>query len=133
MRCILAHILIIDDDPWILKIFKQMLETVGHSVDLASDGQEGIAIFRGHPADLVITDIVMPVMDGIKTILELEKEFPGIKIIAISGGGVIEPDRYLSLAESIGTKKNLSKPVTKEQLLNAVKEVLEMPQMNMSI
>ena len=123
----MAHILVIDDDPWIIKIFKQILETEGHTVDTAADGQEGIDIFRNTPADLVLTDMVMPVKDGLKTIMELDKEFPNIKIIAISGGGVIEPDRYLTLAKSIGTKQTLTKPITKEDLIKAVNEVLETP------
>jgi CheY-like chemotaxis protein len=122
----LAHILVIDDDPWIRKIFKQILETEGHSVDTAADGQEGIDNYRNFRADLVVTDMVMPVKDGLKTILELDKEFPGVKVIAISGGGVIEPDRYLALAESIGTKKTLTKPVRKDDLIEAVNEVLAM-------
>ncbi len=123
----MAHILVIDDDPWIIKIFRQILESEGHSVDTASNGQEGIDSFRNNQADLVLTDMVMPVKDGLKTILELDKEFPNVKIIAISGGGVIEPERYLTLAQSLGTKKTLTKPVTKEVLLNTVNEVLEMP------
>jgi len=125
-RAILARILVIDDDPWILKIFTQILESEGHSVETAVDGQEGIETYRNSQADLVITDMVMPVKDGLKTILELDKEFPNVKIIAISGGGVIEPDRYLALAESIGTKKTLTKPVSKQDLISAVNEVLTM-------
>jgi YesN/AraC family two-component response regulator len=123
----LAYILVIDDDPIILEGFKQLLEEEEHSVVTASNGQKGIDIFRNDQADLVLTDMIMPVKDGIKTIMELEKEFPDIKIIAISGGGVIEAGRYLNLAEHIGVKQTLTKPVTKEQLINAVNEVLEIP------
>lgn len=123
----MAYILVIDDDPAILEGFKQLLEEEEHLVVTASNGQEGIDIFRNDQTELVITDMLMPVKDGAKTIMELEKEFPGIKIIAISGGGVIEPDRYLNLAKHIGVKQTLTKPVTKEQLINAVNEVLEMP------
>jgi len=123
----LAYILIIDDNPQILETFKLFLEREGHSVVTASNGQEGINIFRNYQAELVITDMVMPVKDGIKTIMELEKDFPDIKIIAISGGGIIEPDRYLSLAKCIGIKQTLTKPITREQLINAVNDVLEMP------
>ena len=123
----MAYILVIDDDPIILESFKQLLEEEEHSVVTASNGQKGIDIFRNDQADLVLTDMIMPVKDGIKTIMELEKEFPDIKIIAISGGGVIEAGRYLNLAEHIGVKQTLTKPVTKEQLINAVNEVLEMP------
>lgn len=123
----MAYILVIDDDLEVLEIFKIFLETEGHSVVTANNGQEGIDIFRNEQADLIVTDMVMPVKDGLKTIMELEKEFPDIKIIAISGGGIIEPDRYLALAKCIGIKKTLTKPIAKEQLINAVNEVLEMP------
>lgn len=123
----MAYIVVIDDDPKILEIFKLFLENEGHSVVTANNGQEGIDIFRNDQADLVVTDMVMPVKNGLKTIMELGTEFPDIKIIAISGGGIIEPDRYLSLAKCIGIKQTLTKPVTKEQLINAVNEVLEIP------
>jgi len=56
----LAYILIIDDDPDILKIFKQFLESEGHTVVTACNGQEGIDVFRMKPAELIITDMVMP-------------------------------------------------------------------------
>ena len=122
----MARILIIDDDQWILKVFQQILESAGHEVVTAADGQEGIDIYRQEQdrIDLVLTDMVMPVKDGLKLIMEMEKEFGDVKIIAISGGGVIEPERYLTLAESIGTRKTLKKPVSKEELLGAVEETL---------
>ena len=122
----MAYILVIDDDHQILELFKRILESDGHEVITARNGQEGIEIFRRERTDLVVTDIVMPVKDGIKTIMQLEREFPGVKIIAISGGGVIEPERYLKLAECIGIKQTLTKPITKDQLIQAVNEVLEM-------
>ena len=123
----MAYILIIDEDPHILDLYKRMLEAEGHSVVTASNGQEVIDIFRNDWVDLIVTDMVMPVKDGIKTIMELRKDFPDIKVIAISGGGIIEPDRYLSLAKCIGIKQTFAKPVSKEQLINAVNDVLEMP------
>jgi CheY-like chemotaxis protein len=119
-----SRILVIDDDPWVLNIFQQILEAEGHEVCTAVNGQDGLDLFRQHPADLIITDMVMPVKDGLKMIMELDQEFPNVPTIAISGGGVIEPERYLTLAESIGTKKTLTKPVRKEDLLNAVNECL---------
>ncbi|MBA3013774.1 MAG: response regulator [Proteobacteria bacterium] len=120
----MARILVIDDDPWVLKIFRQILEDDGHVVSTASNGQEGLDLFRQNPTELIITDMVMPVKDGLKLIMELEKEFPNVPAIAISGGGVIEPERYLTLAESIGTRKTLIKPVSKQDLLDAVHSVL---------
>lgn len=122
----MAYILVIDDDPQILEIFKRFLETEGHSVVTAGNGQEGMDIFRNDQADLIVIDMVMPVKDGLQTIMQLEKEFPGLKAIAISGGGIIGPDRYLALAKCIGIKQTLAKPISKEQLINAVNDVLEM-------
>lgn len=119
-----ARILLIDDDPWVLKVFQQFLEDEGHEIITAVNGQEGLDIFRQNPTDLIITDMVMPIKDGLKMILELDNEFPNVPTIAISGGGVIEPERYLNLAESIGARKTLTKPVSKDDLLAAVKEVL---------
>lgn len=120
----MARILVIDDDPWILKIFQQILESEGHEITIATNGQEGLDLFRQAPTDIVITDMVMPVKDGLKMIMEMENEFPKVPIIAISGGGVIEPERYLTLAESIGTRKTLTKPVSKQDLLDAVNDAL---------
>lgn len=120
----MAHILVIDDDPNVLKVLQHILIAQGHEIVTAVNGQEGLDLFRQAPADLIITDMVMPVKDGLKMIMELEKEFPDVPIIAISGGGVIEPERYLALAEIIGTKKTLTKPFTKEALVEAVNEVL---------
>ena len=124
----MAHILIIDDDPWVLKIFQQILEADGHKVSTAVNGQEGLNQFHQAQADLVITDMVMPVKDGLKLIMELAREFPKVPVIAISGGGVIDAERYLTLAESIGTIKTLTKPIAKQVLLDAVNAALPKPQ-----
>lgn len=123
-RLTLARILIIDDDPLVLDVFQQILEAAGHEIITATNGQDGLDIYNQSPTDLIITDMVMPIKDGLKMIMELEQNHPDVRIIAISGGGVIEPERYLSLAESIGTKKTLTKPITKDALILAVTEAL---------
>ncbi len=120
----MARILLIDDDPWVIKIFQQILEGEKHEVITASNGQEGLELFRRSAVDLIITDMVMPVKDGLKMIMEIEKESPNVPVIAISGGGVIAPERYLALAESIGTRKTLAKPVSPQELVEAVNAVL---------
>lgn len=120
----MARILIIDDDPWVIKIFQQILEAEGHEITTAANGQEGLNQYRQSQADLVITDMVMPVKDGLKLIMELEREFPNVPVIAISGGGVIDAERYLTLAESIGTRKTLTKPVSRQDLIDAVDAAL---------
>ena len=78
-----------------------------------------------HPADLIITDIVMPEKEGIETIMELRRSSPTIPIIAISGGGHETPENYLILAERLGANKSFAKPVDREKMLQAVGELLD--------
>jgi len=121
----MARILIIDDDPQILNMLGKTLERKGYEVVKASDGNEGIKINRETPVDLVITDIIMPDKEGIETIFELRRDFPYIKVIAISGGGQIEPEDYLYIAKKIGAHRTFTKPIPREELLKAVRELLE--------
>jgi len=94
----MARILVIDDDDQILRTLHQVLEMEGHEVVDTSNGKEGIKFFRENGADLIITDIVMPEKEGLETIMELRRDFPDIKVIAISGGGRVDPVSYLTLA-----------------------------------
>jgi len=105
-------------------MLRQMLERAGYEVFDATDGNEGINICRQYPVKLVITDILMPEKDGIETIAELQQEYPGIKIIAMSGGGRITPEKYLGSAEKFGALRTLTKPFTMDEVLRAVKELI---------
>lgn len=120
----MAHILLVDDDPAIRKVFTKILKKAGHEVVCAENGQEGLELCQNNSFDLIITDMLMPVKDGLKMIMELDRVFPETRIIAVSGGGVIEAERYLRLAGTIGVKKSLTKPVSKTDLLTAVNEIL---------
>ncbi len=77
------------------------------------------------PADLVIVDILMPSKDGIETIKEFARDFPEVKIIAISGGGLMTPQEYLGMAKKLGADVTLTKPFEPEELLEAIRELLE--------
>ncbi len=121
----MAHILIIDDDTKILEMLRQTLEREGHEVVGALDGKEGLRLYRENPTDLIITDLIMPEKEGIETIMELYNDFPDVKIIAISGGGRLDPGQYLSMAKSFGAQYTFAKPVEREKLLKAVRELLE--------
>lgn len=119
------RILIIDDDKAILILVRSILEPKGYEVMIAEEGEEGLMVFAEYPADLVITDILMPGMDGISFIRELRKLHPEVKIIALSGGGMTLSARTsLSVAEKMGVYGKMAKPFTPQQLLAAVKEVL---------
>ena len=121
----MARILIIDDEPQIRSMLKLMLERGGYEVVEAPDGVEGIKIYRQNPADLIITDLIMPNKDGIGMIIDLKKEFPDVKIIAMSGGGLNKPDGYHKGAKKLGAACTLTKPIDREEMLKAVKDILK--------
>ncbi len=121
----MARILIIDDEPQIRSMLRLMLERVGYEIAEAPDGIEGIRKYRENPADLIITDLIMPNKDGIGMIIDLKKEFPQVKIIAMSGGGVNRPEGYLDGAKKLGATRTLTKPIDRDEMLKAVKETLK--------
>ena len=120
----MAHILLIDDDDQIRIMLRQMLEAEGYEVVNASNGKEGIRLYREDPADLIIADIIMPEKEGIEVIMELKKDFPDVKIIAISGGGQIDAEEYLQMAKMLGAKFTFTKPFERKELMDAVKEIV---------
>jgi DNA-binding NtrC family response regulator len=121
----MARILVIDDDVQILEMLRQTLEREGYEVIGSLDGKEGIRLYREAPTDLIITDIVMPEKEGIETIMELKRDFPDVKIIAISGGGRIGPEDYLRIAKKLGAMHTFTKPIGREELLGVVRELLK--------
>ena len=123
----MEKILIIDDETPIRSMVRLILERAGYTVREAQDGIEGIRVFRETPADLVITDLIMPNKDGIGMIIELKKDFPAFKIIAMSGGGLNRPEGYLRGAQKLGAACTLSKPLNRNDLLRAVRDTLKSP------
>lgn len=121
----MANILIIDDDIQFRTMLRKMIERNGYEVIEASDGKEGVKLYWKKPTDLIITDLIMPEKDGIETIQELKKDFPDIKIIAISGGGRLGPQDYLHLAKMFGSQRTLTKPIELSVILKAIEEILE--------
>lgn len=120
----MASVLIIDDDDMVRTMLLRTITRGGHEAFGARDGAEGVARFREHPADLVITDIFMPNQEGLATIMELRRVTPNLKIIAISGGGARASLDVLPVAEALGAQKTLRKPFTPAEVMEAVNEVL---------
>ncbi len=116
----MKRVLIIDDDPSFRLILSQMIARVGLKSSTANNGEEGIELFLAGEYDLVITDIIMPIMEGIETIIELRKLDPNIKIIAISGGGRMEPEKYLDTAMKLKVNAVLKKPFSYKELLKTI-------------
>ena len=121
------RILIIDDDEQIRVLLEQMMEWAGFAVAVAENGKIGMQLQEQHPADLVITDLIMPEQEGLETISRLKKQYQGIKIIAISGGGRIGPEAYLPAALELGADRVFSKPFDVQEIVNAVQELLQPP------
>ena len=120
----MARILVIDDDVQVLATLRKILEREGYEVATAPDGRKGIKCYREDPTDLIITDLIMPEKEGIETIMELRRDFPDAKIIAISGGVRNNPTTYLGLAENLGAQYVFSKPVDRKEFLKAVQDLL---------
>lgn len=117
----MARILVVEDDPEIRELLRDTLRHEQHEVECAGDGVEAVECYRRWPADLVILDIIMPRKEGIETILELRADDPDVKIIAISGGGRIGADSYLSIARRVGARETFSKPLDRREVLTAVR------------
>jgi CheY-like chemotaxis protein len=120
----MAKILIADDDQQVRVMLKMTLERAGYDVVEAEDGNEAVAKFKAEKPDLVVTDIVMPEKEGIETIMELRALDPAVQIIAISGGGRINPEDYLAWAQKFGVEETFTKPVDRALLLEAVEGLL---------
>ena len=109
---------------------RKILEQLGHEVVEATNGVEGLAMFRAAPSDLVITDIIMPEKEGIQTIIELKRDFPNARVIAMSGGGRTRNTDFLRLASKCGADRVLAKPFAMDDISAAINDVLGRPAPN---
>jgi CheY-like chemotaxis protein len=122
----MKRILVIDDDDPLRQLIRQILERSNYEVVDAPNGKVGVDMYRRSPVDLVITDIFMPEKEGLETIRELCREYPDIKIIAISGGSPkTEGFSSLQFAKGFGALRTLDKPFFREDLLQMVRELLD--------
>lgn len=121
----MAKILVIDDEEFMRDSLRQMLSRSGHSVVVANDGEQGVAMFKSSKPDLVITDMIMPNKDGIQLIMDIFHQNPKQPVIAISGGRrAVTAEFNLNSADLLGVKCVLAKPFTFEQLREAVSTAL---------
>lgn len=125
----MAKILIVDDDPAVRATIRILLERAGHSVVVAGDGRNGLAMFEAGDVDLLLLDIFMPGMDGIETMRSVHQRKPQLPIVVISGNPIFSesgkaPD-FLTMAVKLGAVSSLQKPFTPAALLNVVTNGLE--------
>ncbi|MFZ5774749.1 MAG: response regulator transcription factor [Thermodesulfobacteriota bacterium] len=120
----MATILVIDDEETIRSLLDTVLTGAGHTVLVASDGAAGLALCRRSQADLIITDIVMPDIDGLELITQIRQERPAATIVAMSGGGLVSPHDYLQLARTLGAAAALAKPFSRRELMETINPLL---------
>jgi DNA-binding NtrC family response regulator len=121
----MARVLIIDDDESITMLLRMVLERNGYEVVTAGNGREGIKVFCANRPDLVISDILMPEMDGLEALKELRRMSPNLKLIAVSGGGARLKMDVLQVAEYLGAAATFEKPYKMDALLAAVRRLLQ--------
>lgn len=120
----MPRILIVDDDANLRILIRQMLEPFGFEIDEAEDGRDAMCKFRVQCADLVLCDIFMPEKNGIELLEELPREFLGVKIIVMSGGGFGGKVHMLQTAQFLGAAAILHKPFEQTDLLEVIQKVL---------
>jgi len=120
----MAWILVVDDDEALLRGVVEFLRRLGHHVDEAVDGVAAIKAVESDPVDVVLTDINMPEMDGIEVITTLRRVRPAVRVIAMSGGGMLPSDLLLGNAELLGAVSTLSKPFELDELKEVVEAAL---------
>ena len=118
-----ASVLVIDDEEPIRQLLREALEGAGYQVWEASTGIEGVRQVCAQPVDLVITDILMSDMDGLEIVGMLHRDFPNIRIIAISGGS--KDLDYCAVAKMLGAHETIPKPFALSHLLETVAHLLE--------
>ena len=120
----MARILLADDEPKLRDLFARYLEGLGHDVRTAADGNEVMSALAEASADLLVTDINMPDMDGIEILTTLRKSGSQMPVIAISGGGYLDKNLLLSSAAMLGALVTLEKPFALDELRDAVENIL---------
>ena len=122
--CHMAKILVIDDDEIMNSMTVQLLSEAGYEAEGAHDGNCGLRMLGSKLFDLVVTDIVMPEKEGVETIIAIRSKNKTLPIIAISGGGKINSEQYLKMAQHFGADYTFQKPFNREHFLAAVRECL---------
>ena len=121
----MARILVIEDEDGLRRILVRALNAEGYEVQEAKNGKEALKLHGTTEAELVITDLFMPEMDGMEVLMALRKQSPNLKVIAISGGGSLyNPDEALKVAWKLGAHAAIDKPFELNLFLRKVQEAL---------
>jgi len=120
----MAQILIIDDDELFRSMLSATLAHLGHTVVEAVNGGEGLKLFQRVQPDLIITDLVMPEMEGFEVLMNIKKHNPRAKIVVMSGGVGAQTVDFLEIAKHLGASGVLAKPFSTDALIKAIDALL---------
>lgn len=123
----MSHILLIDDDDLVRFSLGLALEMAGFQVTQAEHGADPViemVMSGGQQPDLIVSDIIMPEVEGIELLMTLKKQYPDIPVINISGGGRVSGTNYLKTAEKLGAVATFSKPLDEEVLIAEINRIL---------
>lgn len=118
-----TKVLVVDDNVQFLGLLSEVLTSSGYEVVEASNGKEAQDKFPNFSPDIVVTDIVMPEIDGIELFLSLRKMNPDLRVVVMSGGNSGNAGSYLDMAEILGANVILKKPFELSELLLAFKKL----------
>ena len=120
----MARILVADDDPLVISSLVRFLRRLDHEVREVVNGREALEAIEESSFDLVITDINMPEVDGIEVISRLRESRPGLPVIAMSGGGLVDKRVLLSDADAFGAVSTIEKPFDLAEMRSAIDDAL---------
>ncbi len=119
----MKKVLIVDDNIMMRKLIRNIFRNENIEILEAENGIAGLETIKNTAIDLVVTDLIMPRMEGIELIMHLKRDFPGIRIIAISGG----KPYYLYMAKKMGIDGVFTKPLNLNKFLQMVKKLIQFP------
>ena len=122
------RVLLVEDDPDLLMLLTAAFVREGFETHCARNGRVGVEMLQALQPDLMVTDIVLPEMEGIGTIMEARRVAPATRVIAISGGGHYgRSQNFLVWAHELGADEVLAKPFRMSSLITAARVVLDRP------
>lgn len=117
-------VLVVEADASLRIALRLTLVALGYETRGAVNGREAVALQRQSPADILITDLIVPEQDGMETIQEFRRDHPSVKIVAMSGGGWVNARDLLAIARKLGAHRTVAKPFSNRQLANVLTDLL---------
>jgi CheY-like chemotaxis protein len=116
-------ICVVDDDDAVRAVMVRKLTDAGFATVEATNGLEAIEILRTTKADMAVVDIIMPDQEGLSTIVQIKKEWPHIRVLAVSGGGRGLAEDYLTFARELGADDVLPKPFREAEFIQRIRKL----------